>query len=106
MLHFRGYSSHLIELSEELERVRAKQRFLGKLLVEPNKPGRPKPFTCKKFLLQGVATSHDTVYVCRRAKADLIDFSQESESQPQDQWWRLSYDPESDELPVKVDVRF
>ncbi|KAG5993302.1 hypothetical protein E4U52_002086 [Claviceps spartinae] len=84
----------------ELEQIKTKQRFLGKLLTQPNKPGRPQPMTCKELLLRGVVTQSDVVYVCQRAEPDLIQL--ESESQPVDQWWRLAYRPDDNE-PVKTE---
>ncbi|KAH7152117.1 ubiquitin interaction domain-containing protein, partial [Dactylonectria estremocensis] len=84
-----------------LESIKARQRFLGKLLTTPEKPGRPMPMTCNKYLLRGVATSSNVVYVCQRAEADLIELEDEP-SQPSDQWWRLAYAP-SEEQPVKAE---
>lgn len=92
-----------LEINEELERIQAKQRFLGKLLTQPEKPGRPKPMTCKKYLLQGVATTTDVVYVCRRSKVNLIELDGEPKS-PADQWWRLAYVPSDEANPVKAEV--
>ncbi|POR37933.1 Uncharacterized protein TPAR_01866 [Tolypocladium paradoxum] len=87
-------------LSTLLEQVRAKQRFLGRLLTVPDKPGRPKPMTCKKYLLRGVATRADVVYVCQGSVPDLIEL--DDESKPLDQWWRLAY-MSKDEQPVKAE---
>jgi hypothetical protein len=83
-----------------MERTKAKQRLLGKLLTDPDKPGRPKPLSGKKWLLRGVATSTDVVYVCRRREQDLIELEG---AEPSDQWWKLAYVP-SDEQPVKAEV--
>ncbi|KAK4066945.1 uncharacterized protein Triagg1_7945 [Trichoderma aggressivum f. europaeum] len=92
------------DLRVQLEQIQAKQRFLGKLLTVPDKPGRPKPLTCKKYLLRGVATDRDIVYVCQR----LYPESAESEDpkSPVDQWWRLEYCPNEDQLvrSEKVEV--
>ncbi|CAM1508120.1 Fc.00g049680.m01.CDS01 [Cosmosporella sp. VM-42] len=88
------------ELQSTMDQIKAKQRFLGRLLTVLDKPGRPKPFTCNKYLLRGVATSKDVVYVCQRAEADLIEL--EDEAKPTDQWWRLAYVPD-DEQPVKTE---
>lgn len=84
-----------------MDRARARQRFIGRLLTVPDKPGRPKPMTCKKFLLCGVATPTDIVYLRQRSQAETMDV--ESEPKPQDQWWRLAYAP-TDEEPVKAEV--
>lgn len=92
------------ELNQELKKIEAKQRFLGKLLTEPNKPGRPKPMTCKKFLLQGIAAGSDVVYVCRRSKVDLIELDDEPPNAATDQWWRLAYAPSDEAKPVKAEV--
>lgn len=58
--------------------------------------------TCKKFLLCGVATPTDIVYLRQRSEPELTEM--ESEPKPHDQWWRLAYAPE-DEQPVKAEVR-
>lgn len=84
-----------------MEKLLAKQRFLGQLLTVPDKPGRPKPMTCKEFLLRGVVTSTDVVYVCQRAEPDLIELGEQPKQL--DQWWRLAYDP-TQEQPVKTEV--
>lgn len=57
--------------------------------------------TCKKYLLRGVATDKDVIYVCQRQQADLIEF--DDQSKKSDQWWRMSYDPKETEA-VKVEV--
>lgn len=58
--------------------------------------------TCKKYLLRGVATRADVVYVCQRhSVADLIELG--DEPRPLDQWWRLAY-VSKDEQPVKAEV--
>ncbi|KPM41253.1 hypothetical protein AK830_g5329 [Neonectria ditissima] len=88
-------------LNDELERIKARQRFLGRLLTVPNKPGRPRPMTCNRYLLRGVATSSDVVYVCQRADADLIELA-DKPSSSSDQWWRLAYNA-SEEQPVKAE---
>ena len=87
----------------ELKRIKDKQLFLGALLTDPDKGDRPKPMTCKRFLLQGVATSPGVVYVCRRGKADLIELDEESEEE--ETWWRLAYNPGDDKDPVTAEVR-
>ncbi|KAG5993663.1 hypothetical protein E4U54_003292 [Claviceps lovelessii] len=84
----------------QLEQIKAKQRFLGRLLTQPNKQGRPKPMACKEFLLRGVVTQSDIVYVCQRIEPDLIQL--QGEYRPLDQWWRLAYNPNDDE-PVKTE---
>ncbi|KAI9149409.1 hypothetical protein HJFPF1_11461 [Paramyrothecium foliicola] len=85
-------------LKAQLEQIQAKQRFLGKLLTVPDKPGRPKPMSCKRYLLRGVATPTDIVYVCRRAEPDLIDL--DDAPRHSDQWWRLAYAAKDSE-PVR-----
>ncbi|KAJ6438315.1 LOW QUALITY PROTEIN: ubiquitin interaction domain-containing protein [Purpureocillium lavendulum] len=87
-------------LNEQLERIRAKQRFLGRLLTDPNKKGRPRPMDCKKYLLRGVATPNDVVYLCKRSEPDLIEL--EDSPKALDQWWRLAYVPKEDQ-PVKAE---
>ncbi|KAL7790935.1 hypothetical protein V8C37DRAFT_383706 [Trichoderma ceciliae] len=86
------------DLRAQLEQIQAKQRFLSRLLTNPDKPGRPKPMTCKKYLLRGVASDRDVVYVCQRLLSD----STESETleTPVDQWWRLEFCPNEDQ-PVR-----
>lgn len=91
-----------LDLNNQLEALKAKQRFLGRILTTPDKPGRPKPMTCKKYLLRGVATDKDIIYVCQRQQTDLIDLG-DSPPSP-DQWWRLAY-AQGEEHPVKADVR-
>ncbi|UPK95061.1 hypothetical protein LCI18_005996 [Fusarium solani-melongenae] len=88
-------------LDAELEQIVGKQRALGRLLTVPDRPGRPKPMTCKKYLLRGVATTSNIVYVCRRGEADLIELDDEAKT-PSDQWWRMAYTP-GEEQPVKVE---
>ncbi|EHK26094.1 uncharacterized protein TRIVIDRAFT_79666 [Trichoderma virens Gv29-8] len=89
------------DLRVQLEQIQAKQRFLGKLLTVPDKPGRPKPMTCKKYLLRGVATDRDIVYVCQRVYPEFEE-SEEPKS-PVDQWWRLEYCPNEDQLRVEIE---
>ncbi|KAL7937166.1 hypothetical protein V8C35DRAFT_294934 [Trichoderma chlorosporum] len=84
------------DLRVQLEQIQAKQRFLGKLLTVPDKPGRPKPMTCKKYLLRGVATDRDIVYVCQRLHAGSE--GSKDPIPPIDQWWRLEYCPNEDQL--------
>ncbi|KAK5993638.1 hypothetical protein PT974_07073 [Cladobotryum mycophilum] len=87
------------DLRAQLEQIKAKQRFLGRLLTNPDKPGRSKPMTCKKYLLRGVATEADVVYVCQRLERDLIDLGDNQKHL--DQWWRLAYAPTDSQQPVK-----
>jgi len=92
-------------LDQERDKIRERQRFLGRVLTQPEKP-RAKPFTCKKYYLRGIAASANVIFVCRRTprpSQDLIEF--DDGAGPQDQWWRLSYygkDPE----PVSAKVWF
>lgn len=58
---------------------------------------------CNEYLLRGVASSKDVVYVCQKAEADLIDLGEEH-STPSDQWWRLAYNIEQTEQPVTAEV--
>ena len=92
----------ITDLDTEMEQVAKKQRALGRLLTVPDKPGRPKPMTCKKYLLRGVATSSDVVYVCQREEEDLIELN--GESNRVDQWWRLAYNPHGDGPTTRVEV--
>ncbi|QPG97190.1 hypothetical protein C2857_005929 [Epichloe festucae Fl1] len=87
-------------LNSQLEQIKTTQRFLGRLLTRPNKSGRPRPMSCKEFLLRGVVTQSDIVYVCQRVEPDLIQL--EEEPRQLDQWWRLAYYP-NDEQPVKTE---
>ncbi|KAH6893234.1 hypothetical protein B0T10DRAFT_481793 [Thelonectria olida] len=89
-------------LNDELDLHKRRLRFLGKVLTVPDKPGRTKPMTCHKYLLRGVATSKDVVYVCRRAEADLIELGDEP-SKPADQWWRLAYNMEQVDQAVTAE---
>ncbi|EGU80573.1 hypothetical protein FOPG_06128 [Fusarium oxysporum f. sp. conglutinans race 2 54008] len=83
-------------LDVELEQITAKQRALGRLLTVPDKPSRPKPMSCKRYLLRGLVASSSVLYVCQREEADLIDLS-DVETKPRDQWWRLAYTPYGDQ---------
>ncbi|KAM0297853.1 hypothetical protein HYE67_003343 [Fusarium culmorum] len=104
------YSKNLLESLEkrikevdaEMEQVARKQRALGRLLTVPDKPGRPEPMTCKKYLLRGVATSPHIIYVCQREEEDLIELNGE-ESKPAEQWWRLAHTPYGDETATKAE---
>jgi hypothetical protein len=82
------------------DQIEARLRWLGKLLTDPNKE-RPRPMTCKKYLLRGVASAPNIVYVCKRQQPGLIDL--EDTPAPIDQWWRLAY-MKGDADPVKVEV--
>lgn len=91
------------QYTEQMEKLTAKQRFLGKLLTDPHKAGRPKPMTCKHYKLRGIATDLDVVFVCQRHEVDLIEL--DTPQQP-DQWWKLAYSPGSEQpvTAVKVNV--
>ncbi|TWU72124.1 hypothetical protein ED733_002290 [Metarhizium rileyi] len=91
----------LKSLNSQMERIMVKQRFLGRLLTQPGKPNRPRPMTCKEFLLRGVVTPSDITYVCQRAEPDLIEEVGERPKQL-DQWWRLAYVPH-EEQPMKAE---
>jgi hypothetical protein len=93
----------IADLDAEMEQVAGKQRALGRLLTVPDKPGRPKPMTCKKYLLRGVATSPHIIYVCQREEEDLIELNGE-ESKPAEQWWRLAFTPHGDQSATKAEV--
>ncbi|RDA94214.1 hypothetical protein CP533_0605 [Ophiocordyceps camponoti-saundersi (nom. inval.)] len=87
----------------EKERIKAKQRCIGKLLTVPNKEGRPKPMTCKRYLLRGIATPNDVVYLCQSPELDLIELGGDEPRAP-DQWWKLAYSPKnSTEDEVKAE---
>ncbi|KAL6878982.1 hypothetical protein J3F83DRAFT_271607 [Trichoderma novae-zelandiae] len=86
------------DLRTQLEQLQAKQRFLGKLLTNPDKQGRPKPMTCKKYQLRGVASERDVVYVCQRLEPEPTEA--DDPKQAVDQWWRLEYCPNED-VPVR-----
>lgn len=58
---------------------------------------------CKKYLLQGITTLNDTVYVCRRTGGDLIELDDAPKAR--DQWWRLSYNPHDQKKPGTAEVR-
>lgn len=57
--------------------------------------------TCQKYLLRGVATPNDVIYLCQRSEPDLIELDESPK--PLDQWWRLAYAPK-DDSPVKAEV--
>lgn len=86
------------DLRAQLEQLQAKQRFLGRLLTDPDKQGRPKPMTCKKYQLRGVATERDVIYVCQRLEPESTET--EDLKPAVDQWWRLEYCPHED-VPVR-----
>lgn len=88
-------------LHAELDKIRAKQRILGRLLTDPNVLGRAKPMACNKYLLRGIATSPDVVYVCKREPEQLIDL--EDGPRSRDQWWRLAYVAHDVDEPVKAE---
>ncbi|KAK8147836.1 hypothetical protein G3M48_000947 [Beauveria asiatica] len=87
-------------LNTELDKLKAKQRSLGRLLTDPDKPGRPQPMTCQRYLLRGVATERDVIYVCRRQQANLIELGDAPKTI--DQWWRLAY-AQGEADPVKAE---
>ncbi|KAK2595163.1 hypothetical protein QQS21_007123 [Conoideocrella luteorostrata] len=87
-------------LNEQLEQIKSKQRYLGRLLTQPNKADRPQPMTCKELLLRGVVTQSDTIYVCRRLERDLIELGDQPKEL--DQWWKLAYDS-TKEQPVTTE---
>ncbi|KAF4120829.1 ubiquitin interaction motif protein [Geosmithia morbida] len=90
------------ELDQRLERIEAHIKFLGRLLTNPNKPGRPEPMRCKKYLLQGITSSSEVTYICRRPKAHLIELDDAPETR--DQWWRLSFTAQDKEQPVHAET--
>ncbi|KAF4944294.1 hypothetical protein FSARC_14706 [Fusarium sarcochroum] len=93
-------------IDTDLDRIMAKQRALGRLLTAPDKPSRPKPMTCKKYLLRGVVTSPNVVYVCQQ-EANLIELDVDvDESRPSDQWWRLAFTPHREQAinAEKIDI--
>ncbi|RCI17331.1 hypothetical protein L249_1991 [Ophiocordyceps polyrhachis-furcata BCC 54312] len=78
----------------EKDRIKAKQRRIGKALTVPNKAGRPKPMTCKRYLLRGIATPNDVVYLRQPPEPDLIQLDDGEPPSP-DQWWKLAYSPKN-----------
>ncbi|EFZ04424.2 ubiquitin interaction domain-containing protein [Metarhizium robertsii ARSEF 23] len=90
----------LSSLNSQMEQIMSKQRFLGRLLTQPEKQNRPRPMTCKEFLLRGVVTPSDVTYVCQRAEPDLIELGEQPKQL--DQWWRLAYAPNG-EQPVQAE---
>lgn len=90
-----------LDLRAQLEQIQAKQRFLGRLLTKADKPGRPKPMTCKKYLLRGIAMDKDILYVCQRLPSESAEA--ESSDTPTDQWWRLELCIDEDQ-PIKSEV--
>lgn len=92
----------MIEITAQIEQLRAQQRYLGQVLTDPRKDSlRVRPLGCKEYLLRGIATSANVVYVCHRAPADLIEL--EDNALPRDQWWRLSLNANAVD-PVKAEV--
>lgn len=89
------------ELNWERDQLRAYRRRLGTLLTDPDAVKDTSPFTGKKYLLRGVATAQDVMYVCQRAEPQLIEL--DDTPQPIDQWWRLAFVPDDDE-PVKTEA--
>ncbi|KHO00332.1 ubiquitin interaction domain-containing protein [Metarhizium album ARSEF 1941] len=89
----------LTSLNTQTEQLMAKQRFLGRLLTQPEK-NRPQPMKCKEFLLRGVVTPSDVTYVCQRAEPDLI--ALEEKPKQLDQWWRLAFVPNG-EQPIQAE---
>lgn len=84
-----------------MERLKASERFVGRLLTDPDRE-RPQDLTCKKYSLRGIGTSKDTVYVCKRTETPLIDLGDDC-PEPGDQWWRLEHTTNK-EQPVKAEV--
>ena len=84
-----------------MERLRASERFVGRLFTDPDRE-RPREFNCKSYNLRGICTTKDTVYVCKRAEAPLIDLGDDV-AEPRDQWWRLEH-TSSREQPVTAEV--
>ncbi|KAF9881205.1 ubiquitin interaction motif protein [Colletotrichum karsti] len=93
--------SKLAKIKWELERLNERQRFLGRILTDPQKSGNAGPFNCKKYHLRGVSTGKNTTYVCRRTGETSLEDIYEGTSQ-NDQWWRLSYTA-GDKNPVKTE---
>ncbi|KAM0332970.1 hypothetical protein ACHAQA_001626 [Verticillium albo-atrum] len=90
------------KLNSDREYLKEYRRYLNKLLTDPDpeRTGDAIPFYGKKYLLRGVATGRDTMYICRRTEPQLIDVDENP--QPLDQWWRLAY-VAGDEQPVRVE---
>ncbi|PHH63404.1 hypothetical protein CDD81_6005 [Ophiocordyceps australis] len=91
---------NLDAINDQLEQLQARKRFISQLLTVPDKPDRPEPMLCKRYLLRGIATPCNTTYVCSRSVVGTSD--SELESRELDQWWKLSYSCQ-DEQPVKTE---
>lgn len=96
--------TNLAEIATQIAQLQAQQRYLGQVLTDPKQDSeRARPMACKEYLLRGIATSANVVYVCRRAPMDLIEL--DDNPLPRDQWWRLSLNAKAIE-PVKAEVGF
>ncbi|PHH83397.1 hypothetical protein CDD82_1331 [Ophiocordyceps australis] len=91
---------NLEAIDDQLKQLQARKRFISQLLTVPDKPDRPQPMLCQKYLLRGIATPCNITYVCSRSVAGTDD--SELESSKSDQWWRLSFSSQ-DEQPVKTE---
>lgn len=98
---FTQTTNSAVEYDTQIEKIESIQRYLGQVLTDPGKMDRPKPMTCKKYLLRGISTSPFITYVCQRAPGDLIALEG---YEPRDQWWRLEFDPNAMNQPAKAEV--
>ncbi|KAG7122333.1 hypothetical protein HYQ44_003231 [Verticillium longisporum] len=98
----RELDANMNKLNADRDYLKQYRRYLNTLLTdpEPEDGGEPIPFHGKKYLLRGVATGRDIMYICRRTEPQLIDL--EETAQPLDQWWRLAY-VAGDEQPVQAE---
>jgi hypothetical protein len=55
----------------------------------------------QKYLLRGVATTHELAYVCVRDGERSL--SSADNSAPRDQWWKIGY-AKTDASPIKAEV--
>jgi hypothetical protein len=92
-------------LGTEREKARSELRSLSKLYTEPsNDPQAPD---LHKYTLRGVSTTKNTMYMCKRAEAKLINIDADEGELvgANEQWWRINYTPGVC-TPVAVEVSF
>ncbi|KAJ5033526.1 uncharacterized protein L3040_008641 [Drepanopeziza brunnea f. sp. 'multigermtubi'] len=83
----------LIALRAEREKARSELRSLSKLYTEPsNDPQAPD---LHMYTLRGVSTTKNTMYMCKRAEAKLINIEADEGELlgANEQWWRIKYTP-------------
>ncbi|KAG7127766.1 hypothetical protein HYQ45_012408 [Verticillium longisporum] len=98
----RELDANMSKLNADRDYLKQYRRYLNTLLTDPEPEDGEEPITFhgKKYLLRGVATGRDIMYICRRTEPQLIDL--EEAAQPLDQWWRLAY-VAGDEQPVQAE---